>query len=166
MVFYTDLNHHQRSLVDLGLILHVVYTLSNLPSLSEVSSCINVTTEGLHKHIIYTDEYGNCLEFELSTKICSSKANQVIRFMAFHFYHVCFPDNKLTVDLGGQILRSSDISFKLTEFIWYKIFGESSLLMKRLLFSRDDFLACLNKDDTELEVLIQTYVDKIVREVK
>lgn len=166
MVFYTDLDHHQRSLVDLGLVLHVVYTLSNLPSLSEVSSCITVTTEGLHKHIIYTDGYGNCLEFELSKKSSSYKVKGTLQLEAFHFYHVYFPDNKLTVDLGGQIMRNHEISFGLIQSIWYKIFGESSLLMKRLLFSRDSFLACLNKGDTELEVLIQTYVDKIVCEVK
>ena len=166
MVFYTDLDHHQRSLVDLGLILHVVYTLINLPSLSEFSSCIDVTTVDSHKHISYIDEYGNCLDFELSTNNYSSKVNQVIRFETFHFYHICFSENKLTVDLGGQIMRSYEFSLGLTQSIWYKIFGESSLLMKRLLFSRDYFLACLNKDDTELEVLIQTYVDKIVREVK
>lgn len=159
MLVYNDLNHHQRSLVDLGLILHVIYTLSNLPFLIEVPSCIKVTAEDSHKHIIYMDEYGNCLDFEILKKPYSSK---VIQFEAFHFYHIYFPDNKLIVDLDGQMMRRSEVSLDLAESIWYKIYEESPLLMKRLLSSRGSFLAGLTESEIKVEELVQTYVDSYI----
>lgn len=161
MLVYNDLTHHQRSLVDLGLILHVVYTLSNSTSLKKVPSYIQVTAKDSNKHIIYMDEYGNCLDFEIS-KPYSSKVDQVIQFEAFYFYHVYFPDNKLTVDLDGQMIRGSRVSLDLVKSIWYKIYGESPLLMKRLLSSRDSFLKGLTEIETNVEGLVQTYVDSYI----
>lgn len=159
MLVYKDLDFHQRSLVDLGLILHVVYTLSNLPFLSEVPSCIKVTAEDSHKHIIYMNEYGNCLDFEILKKPYSSK---VIQFEAFHFYHIYFPENKLTVDFDEQLMRGFEVSLDLTKSIWYKIYGESPLLMKRLLSSRDSFLVGLIESEINVEELVQTYVDRYI----
>lgn len=60
------------------------------------------------------------------------------------------------------MMRRSVVSLDLAESIWYKIYEESPLLMKRLLSSRGSFLAGLTESEIKVEELVQTYVDSYI----
>ena len=138
MIKYKELRFYQSSKVDMGVLLKSIFSLAERGISNPKVTSISVKREGNLTKVSHTDQYGHVLEFGL-VRIVSPDGSIHYKLNYLHSYYVQNPSNVLSVRLEETHQFGSDVHFRFSETVCYKIYAESPVLLNYVLSSVEDF---------------------------
>ena len=122
----------------MGVLLKSIFSLAERGISNPKVTSISVKREGNLTKVSHTDQYGHVLEFGL-VRIVSPDGSIHYKLNYLHSYYVQNPSNVLSVRLEETHQFGSDVHFRFSETVCYKIYAESPVLLNYVLSSVEDF---------------------------